>query len=206
MKFIPLSEIRLPKHLGKLGAIVIFLAAPALMAQTQVGAVATHKIKVKGKLQVSKSAGRLPNMQELPVAEIALTPAELSIAQWVEIGPVQCELGQRIEVLADAKMPGYFEVSGKTFRFHMVPVVSSTGAIRLEDVKAGAVWLQLANKSMLMSQKLGARLADACITPSQAAVAAAMEKSPPPGLLDAPVLTTQAPMKQKVALSDTLAR
>ena len=40
-------------------------------------------------------------------------------------------------------------------RFRMHPVESRTGAIRLEDPRAGAMWLQLGNKSMLMSQKHG---------------------------------------------------
>ena len=32
----------------------------------------------------------------------------------------------------------------------------------LEDPKGGAMWLQLGNKSMLISQKQGLRLADEC--------------------------------------------
>jgi hypothetical protein len=96
-----------------------------------------------------------------------------------------------VTIAADPKLPGYFDVHGKKFRFRMVPVVTSTGAIRLEDSQAGAVWLQLSNKSMLMNQKLGSRLADACVTPAQALVALAMEKSPPPGLLDAPLAVQQ---------------
>ena len=68
----------------------------------------------------------------------------------------------------------------------MFPVETSTGAIRLEDPKGGAVWLQLANKSMLMSQKHGQRLADACVNTDQALVAEMMIKNPPPSLLDAP--------------------
>jgi hypothetical protein len=107
------------------------------------------------------------------------------------LGLVACELGASVTVAADAAMPGFFDVTGKKFRFRMVPVVTSTGAIRLEDTKAGAVWLQLSNKSMLMNQKTGSRLADACVTPAQAVVAAAMEKSPPPGLLDGAVVATQ---------------
>ena len=49
----------------------------------------------------------------------------------------------------------------------MHPVESRTGAIRLEDPMRGAMWLQLGNKSMLMSQKLGQRLADECQSPQQ---------------------------------------
>jgi hypothetical protein len=37
-----------------------------------------------------------------------------------------------------------------------------------------------------MSQKLGRRLADACVSPDQALVAKELERNPVPGLLDAP--------------------
>jgi hypothetical protein len=70
----------------------------------------------------------------------------------------------------------------------MVPVLSKTGAIRLEDEAAGVVWLQLANKSMLMSQKLGKRLADACVNAEQLIVARDLERNPAPSLLDGPVI------------------
>jgi len=68
----------------------------------------------------------------------------------------------------------------------MTPVVSSTGAVRLEDTQRGAVWLQIANKSMLMNQKLGQRLADECMSPAQVQVAEALKTNPQPSLLDKP--------------------
>jgi hypothetical protein len=74
----------------------------------------------------------------------------------------------------------------------MFPVETTTGAIRLEDRKAGAVWLQLANKSMLMNQKLGQRLADACVSPEQAIVAESLSRSTAPSVLDAPAATPVA--------------
>jgi len=75
---------------------------------------------------------------------------------------------------------------GKNFRFRMVPVITVTGAIRLEDRQAGAVWLQLPNKSMLMNQKIGQRMADGCMSQSQLVVAQAMKDAPPPDLLGPP--------------------
>jgi hypothetical protein len=77
----------------------------------------------------------------------------------------------------------------------MAPVVTSTGAIRLEDAKAGGVWLQLSNKSMLMSQKLGSRLADECMSPAQVAVAERLKTNPAPSLLEPlPVSAAKAPV------------
>ena len=60
----------------------------------------------------------------------------------------------------------------------MHPVESRTGAIRLEDPKRGAMWLQLGNKSMLMSQKLGQRLADECQSPEQLDLCGNPEEEP----------------------------
>ena len=41
------------------------------------------------------------------------------------------------------------------------------------------MWLQLGNKSMLMSQKLGQRLADECQSPDQVTFAEDLKKNPP---------------------------
>ena len=119
-------------------------------------------------------------------AEAALTPGELAIAERVYTGKLPCELGASVTLTPDPKMPGFFDVRVKNLKFRMFPVETSTGAIRLEDRKAGAVWLQLANKSMLMNQKLGQRLADACMNPAQVAVAEALEKNPGQSVLDTP--------------------
>lgn len=169
----------------------LVMAAPSLMAQPSAAKSAkkTAKAVAKSRMELKSAANQMA--AGIRAAEAALSPAELAIAQRVELGLVACELGASVTVAADAAMPGFFDVTGKKFRFRMVPVVTSTGAIRLEDARAGAVWLQLSNKSMLMNQKTGSRLADACVTPAQAVVAAAMEKSPPPGLLDGAVVVTQ---------------
>lgn len=117
-------------------------------------------------------------------AEKALTPEELAIAEKVYVGRMPCELGASVTVSADSAAPGYFNVEGKGFKYHMAPVVSATGAIRLEDQRAGAVWLQIPSKSMLMNQKIGQRMVDECMSAQQVAVAEALKKNPPPSLLD----------------------
>ena len=119
-------------------------------------------------------------------AEDAMTPAELAIAERVDVGSLPCELGASVSLTADTKAPGYFDVHGKNFKYRMFPVATTTGAIRLEDRKSGAVWLQLANKSMLMNQKAGVRMADECMSPAQVAVAERMKLNPPDSVLDAP--------------------
>lgn len=114
-----------------------------------------------------------------------LTPAELEVAGRVHVGTLPCELGQVVVLAADPASPGYFSLRMGPSSYRVAPEQTTTGAIRLEDKAAGIVWLQLANKSMLMSQKLGRRLADECISPLQAEVAKAMLINPPPSVLDA---------------------
>lgn len=108
----------------------------------------------------------------------------LALADLVHTGQIGCELGKHVNVTRDEAHPGYFKVAGNGFNFHMSPVPTTTGAVRLEDTRAGAVWLQIANKSMLMNQKAGQRLADECMSPAQLQVAEAIKKNPLPNLLD----------------------
>lgn len=180
---------------------VLAMAAPSLLAQSSATKPAgkSAQAAAKSRMELASTANQMAT--GIRAAEAALTPAELAIAQRVESGLIQCELGAAVTVTADAATPGFFDIHGKKFRFRMVPVVTSTGAIRLEDTRAGAVWLQLSNKSMLMNQKTGSRLADACVTPAQALVAAAMEKVPLPGLLDGAVVATQPSMLMSDPLS-----
>lgn len=128
----------------------------------------------------------------IQAADDALTPAEMAIAERVYQGRLPCELGAFVTLAPDPKSPGFFNVQVNNLKFRMFPVETTTGAIRLEDKKAGAVWLQLANKSMLMNQKLGQRLADACMSPAQIAVDAALQKAPAQSVLDAPAPASSA--------------
>ena len=127
----------------------------------------------------SESSKNASKPQEPPLA-----PQEMNIAERVHVGHLPCELGASVSMTADANAPGYFNLQGKGYKYRMRPVATSTGAIRLEDEKAGAVWLQLANKSMLMDQKNGRRLADECAHPDQVAFANDMKVNPPPALIE----------------------
>ncbi len=126
-------------------------------------------------------------------ARAPLTPAELEVALRVDIGTLPCELGQSVVMAPEPGAPGFFMLRFGKETFRVSPEETTTGAIRLEDKAAGVVWLQLANKSMLMSQKQGRRLADECVSPAQAVTAQAMLKNPPPSVLDAPPTVLNAP-------------
>jgi hypothetical protein len=146
--------------------------------------------------QVAKNRPVLVKKTSQPVVlDPALSPQQMAIAQLIEVGVVPCDAGTSVTLTAVPQAPGYFDVQVKHLKYRMSPVETSTGAIRLEDRKAGAVWLQLANKSMLMNQKLGQRLADSCLSSSQVLVAQALAIAPLPSLLDAapssPVVSPQ---------------
>jgi len=164
-----------------LASPLLFMLPVALWAQT-----ASSVERRAGHVEIKNKAKARPMASESVAAAAVLTPAELAIAQRVHVGKLPCELGASVTLAADPHAPGYFQVQLGKLKFHMAPVETTTGAIRLEDRKAGTVWLQLANKSMLLNHKLGQRLADACMNPAQLLVADVMEKNPTPSVLDAP--------------------
>ena len=157
-------------------------AKAKVKASSRSKAVKVAKLGAVGAAGVAGGAA-LASMSSRPVAPLG--DAEQAIAANVHVGELPCELGQKVSLRADPNTPGYFHMSLKGERFHMRPVQSSTGAVRLEDTAQGAVWIQLANKSMLMSQKQGRRLADECASPEQQAAAVAL-KANPINLLDGP--------------------
>jgi hypothetical protein len=106
----------------------------------------------------------------------------------VHTGRMICELGNFVTITPDPLQPAGFIVQMKKNTYHMTPVATTTGAIRLEDTHAGAMWLQLPHKSMLMNSKLGQRMADECQSEHQVNVAQAMKLNPPPSLLDSPAM------------------
>jgi hypothetical protein len=161
------------------------LAGLALPAWSQEPLSPSKATQVKSMPAVAK-AGKTAKIGNVPKAESEATmgPDELAIADRVHKGHLPCELGASVRMEADASQPGYFYLHGKGFRYRMHPVATTTGAIRLEDRKAGTVWLQLANKSMLMDQNKGRRLADECANAEQVAFAENMKTNPPPSLID----------------------
>lgn len=168
-----------------LASVFLFMLPVALMAQEPAKTVKKAKHPSASRVEAKTTANQIAT--GIIAAEAALTPAELAIAERVYQGKLPCELGAFVTLTADAKSPGYFDVQIKQQKYRMFPVATTTGAIRLEDQKAGAVWLQLANKSMLMNQKLGQRLADECKSPDQVVMAEHLIKNPRPSVLDAPL-------------------
>jgi len=173
-----------PLFLSGLFAAMLFWIVP-VSTWAQSPAKTTSSADVKNKPKPVKNAKAKSKKSVPPVIpDTLMGPDELAIADRVHKGQLPCELGATVRLEADASQPGYFYLHGKGFRYRMHPVATSTGAIRLEDRKAGAVWLQLANKSMLMDQNKGRRLADECANAEQMAFAEDMKSNPPPSLID----------------------
>jgi hypothetical protein len=114
-----------------------------------------------------------------------------ALASDVYTGRMACELGASVTVTPDPNFPSRFIVQMKKITYHMTRVETTTGAVRLEDAQAGAMWLQLPHKSMLMNNKLGQRMADECQNYQQSFAAHRLKFDPPPGLLDAPAVATK---------------
>lgn len=159
-------------------------AKPAAQAKASAKPAAKKAAPAKSRSKTPAVAAAAAGAAGVATVALALTPDELAIADRVHTGRIACELGAHVNVNKHQQHPGHFQVDGKGFKYEMVPVATSTGTVRLEDKAAGAVWLQIANKSMLMNQKLGQRLADECMSPEQFQVAEAIKKNPPPSVFD----------------------
>ena len=99
----------------------------------------------------------------------ALSADQLNTADRVLTGQSRCEFDQSVNVAAVPNQKGYFNVEFKGKSYLMAPESTTTGAVRLEDKKNGMMWLQIANKSMLMNSKIGQRMVDNCVHPNQKA-------------------------------------
>jgi len=183
------------------GAIALALALPLTAAAQSAPNAGTPAPAAK---PAPKAAGTNPKLarsaqkaveERTPIDDdpsIQIGDLELEIAKQVHVGDMPCELGASVRV-TPARRVGLFVVTTRGHRFLMHPVESRTGAIRLEDARRGAMWLQLGNKSMLMSQKLGRRLADECQSPQQVTFAEELKRNPRPSILDAPTPAAPAP-------------
>jgi len=98
---------------------------------------------------------------------VALSPEQLSAADRVLLGQSRCEFNQSVNIAAVPGQKGWFNVEFKGKSYLMAPEATTTGAVRLEDKKNGMMWLQIANKSMLMNSKIGQRMVDNCVHPNQ---------------------------------------
>ena len=161
-----------------------------------------NKTSSKAKTQkipapISQSA---QDAAEAASSDAVLGEKEMQFAKWVDQGTFSCDEGGAVTLTAQSDKPGYFILTNRGQHYRVSPRVSITGAVRLESNAGGIVWLQLANKSMLIAPKQSRRLADGCMSESQKVIAAEMLRNPSPSLFDdgkaqpsAPALAAAAP-------------
>lgn len=158
-----------------LSSSLIALVATAILMSASAWGASAKKPAVK----TSSAAASA----EAPAAE--LTPTQLEAASRVLTGQIPCGFGQTIEITAVDGKPGYFEIVFKKTTYTLVPHETTAGVVRLEDRKAGVVWLQIPAKSMLLNLKLGRRMADNCLHSEQRSFEVPVESTL--GIADAPV-------------------
>jgi len=130
-------------------------------------------------VQASRPSPLLPPAAA-PVAQAAATsPATGEV--WA--GAYRCEHAEKVSLRPGASAD-LVELQWKAQRWQMRRIDSHSGAMRLEDASARMVWIQLANKSMLLDQRQGRRLLDECQHDVQVQTAAQMKNNPPPALFD----------------------
>jgi hypothetical protein len=154
-------------HLALAAVLTLGLAHGHAVAQ------ATAPAKPAAKPAPAKATKPAPKAAAAAAAALPVASADqLAAAERTHFGNYVCELNQSIDVGMNAKTPGYVDVSFKKKTYTMKPIVSSTGAVRLEEVKGGMLLIQIANKSMMMDSKAGQRVVDGCVHEKQRAAAA----------------------------------
>jgi len=132
-----------------------------------VGVSIAAPLSVSAADKAAKPAAK-PATQQVAVQQVAaLSSDQLHTADRVLVGQSRCEFNQSVNVAAVPNQKGWFNVEYKGKSYLMAPETTTTGAVRLEDKKNGVMWLQIANKSMLMNSKIGQRMVDNCVHPSQ---------------------------------------
>lgn len=163
-----------PSLRGSAAALILCAALPAL-------AQAPAPKPAPAKPAAAKPAAAKPAAKPAPkaVAKKTTPPpppepvlvdadeAQLAAAERAYLGDYGCEFKETVHIAKHPKVAGYVDVMWKKNRITMKPVLSSTGALRLEDVTGRTLMIQIANKSMLLDTKIGQRLLDECVHPEQ---------------------------------------
>jgi len=94
-------------------------------------------------------------------------PEQVKAAEMVYYGKYDCEFNQTVDIAQSPKHSAYVTVKHGKSEWLMKPVLSSTGAIRLEDVKGETLMVQIASKSMLLNTQTARRIVDDCVSLKQ---------------------------------------
>jgi len=139
-------------------------------------------------LYVSAPAARSALVEHMATQHSTAQVSAVNVAQpaahsEVWTGAYVCEHAEKLQLRPDA-VPDHLDLQWKGQHWSLRQVDSKSGAMRFEDADARVVWIQLANKSMLLDQRQGRRLLDECQHDVQVQTAAQMKHNPPPALFD----------------------
>lgn len=160
---------------------MLFVARPTLLAALLASAVAASaqtsappaaaKLTAKPATILTKPAAKKPTAAAPAEPELPAASAEqIEAFERAYLGDYACEFKQSVHLTPLEGKPGYLSVVWNKLRVVMKPVLSATGALRLEDVTGRTLMLQIGNKSMLFDTKAGQRLVDDCVHPEQAKI------------------------------------
>lgn len=183
-------------------AVVVLCAAMPALAQTA-------PAKKPASAKVIKKAPAKVAPEPAPLA--AATPEQVDAAERVFYGVYDCEFKQTIDIVASQKHLSYVDVKHGKADYLMKPVLSSTGAIRLEDVRGDTLMVQISSKSMLLNVKTAQRIVDECVSPKQRelietarAVKAAAAAASAVDVAATPIVNSPAPVSPDASASASM--
>lgn len=159
-------------------AALTALSASLMFATVTTAQTSAAKPAAKPAAKVAKAPAKAaaPVIPDAPLPDAG--SEQLAAADMTHFGDYACDFDQTVKVVVTPKNAGYVDVNFKKQTWTMKPVLSSTGALRLEDVKGQMLMLQIANKSMLMDAKIGQRVVDGCVHEKQRLATAAAAGQP----------------------------
>jgi len=165
-----LIPMQLPMLRGA-AALILCAALPAFAQAPAPKPAKAAEAKTAVVKPAAKSGAKVPAKKAPPPPPepvlVDADEAQLAAAERAYLGDYACEFKETVRIDKHPKVAGYIDVAWKKQVFTMKPVLSSTGALRLEDVTGRTLMIQIANKSMLLDTKIGQRLIDDCVHPEQ---------------------------------------
>ena len=147
-----------PNRLAIPCALAFILIAAPLISTAQ----PTRSAPVKSSTVLAEKAV-LPKVALMRPA----SPEQIDASERVFYGVYECEFNQTIDITPSTPFPAYVNVKHGKTTYLMKPVLSSTGAVRLEDIRGQTLMVQIASKSMLLHVRTAKRLVDDCVSPKQ---------------------------------------
>jgi hypothetical protein len=146
-------------------SILARAAAPILATLLAAAFAAPAAVAADATKPAAKPAAKKAAPAALAISDA--TPEQVKAAELVYYGTYDCEFQQTVSITQSPKYSAYVDVKHGKNDWLMKPVLSGTGAVRLEDVRGETLMVQIASKSMLLNVKTAHRIVDDCVSPKQ---------------------------------------